>query len=66
MRRWVKVTLPQKRTASGEKKNEKDKRLGGNSGQPHWSVLAFFGPVALLQENTNQNKLCMIYSFVPC
>lgn len=48
MEEGVKVTLPDKRTASGKK----DKRLGGVSGQPHWSVLAFFGPVALLQENT--------------
>lgn len=40
----MKVTLPDKWTASGKRT-----RLGGVSGQPHWSVLAFFGPVDLLQ-----------------
>lgn len=44
----MKVSLPDKRTVSGKK----GQKLGGVSGQPHWSVLAFFGPVALLQKHT--------------
>lgn len=41
----MKVSLPDKRTVSGGKKG--GQKLGGVCGQPHWSVLAFFGPVAL-------------------
>jgi len=40
----VKVSLPDKKDSEWKK----DQRLGGVSGQPHWSVLAFFGPVALV------------------
>lgn len=64
----MKVSLPDKKTASGvKKKKDQKKRLGGISRPPHWSVLAFFGPVDLLQENTqNQNKCWMFYSSMKC
>lgn len=45
----MKVSLPDKRTVSGWGR-KRGQKLGGVSGQPHWSVLAFFGPVAFLQE----------------
>lgn len=35
---------------------KKGQKLGGVSGQPHWSVLAFFGPVALLQKQRAESE----------
>lgn len=54
----MKVSLPDKRTVSGGKKG--GQKLGGVCGQPHWSVLAFFGPVALLQEHMRAESVCPV------
>lgn len=56
----MKVSLPDKRTASGKRTKDWE----GSPGQPHWSVLAFFGPVALLQEHTHKTRMsiaCFIH-----
>lgn len=47
------VSLPDQRTPSGRE----GQKPGGVSGQHHWSVLAFFGPVALLQEHTRAESV---------
>lgn len=45
----MKISLPDKKDSEWGKKRTK---TGRDLWQPHWSVLAFFGPIALLQEHT--------------